>query len=97
MAAEAPISMNGNYSQHHAYGIEQHNPYAQQQGYSQPPSSNATAAPSTNGSNGDLPKDEVGWYFVEQYYTTLSKQPEHLYVRDVEIYARAWLTEAVVL
>lgn len=31
--------------------------------------------------NGDLSKDEVGWYFVEQYYTTLSKSPEKLHVR----------------
>ncbi len=32
-------------------------------------------------SNGkDLGKDEVGWYFVEQYYTTLSKSPEKLHV-----------------
>ena len=27
-------------------------------------------------------KDEVGWYFVESYYTTLSKNPETLYVRN---------------
>lgn len=25
-------------------------------------------------------KDEVGWYFVESYYTTLSKDPGTLYV-----------------
>lgn len=25
-------------------------------------------------------KDEVGWYFVEQYYTTLSRSPEKLHV-----------------
>jgi hypothetical protein len=35
---------------------------------------------STSGANHDLPKDEVGWYFVEQYYTTLSKSPEKLHV-----------------
>lgn len=29
----------------------------------------------------EVPKDEVGWYFVEQYYTTLSKNPEKLHVR----------------
>ena len=29
---------------------------------------------------GEVPKDEVGWYFVEQYYTTMSKSPEKLYV-----------------
>lgn len=31
--------------------------------------------------NNNLSKDEVGWYFVEQYYTTLSKSPEKLHVR----------------
>jgi len=30
--------------------------------------------------NSNLSKDEVGWYFVEQYYTTLSKSPEKLHV-----------------
>jgi hypothetical protein len=25
-------------------------------------------------------KDEVGWYFVEQYYTTLSRNPEKIHV-----------------
>ncbi|KAI9645993.1 hypothetical protein NHQ30_005431 [Ciborinia camelliae] len=40
------------------------------------------AAGSTNGgaSGSDLSKDEVGWYFVEQYYTTLSKSPEKLHL-----------------
>ncbi|OSS46255.1 hypothetical protein B5807_07982 [Epicoccum nigrum] len=28
----------------------------------------------------EIPKDEVGWYFVEQYYTTLSKSPERLHL-----------------
>ncbi|KAH0016042.1 NTF2-like protein, partial [Aureobasidium melanogenum] len=28
----------------------------------------------------DIPKDEVGWYFVEQYYTTLSRSPEKVYL-----------------
>lgn len=27
-----------------------------------------------------LPTDEVGWYFVEQYYTTLSKSPNKLHL-----------------
>lgn len=30
--------------------------------------------------NPNLSKDEVGWFFVEQYYTTLSKSPEKLHV-----------------
>lgn len=25
-------------------------------------------------------KDEVGWYFVEQYYTTMSRSPEKVHV-----------------
>jgi len=45
-------------------------------------------ASSTNGNtngnsaatNSEIAKDEVGWYFVEQYYTTLSRNPEKLYV-----------------
>ncbi|KAK0732847.1 hypothetical protein B0T21DRAFT_385031 [Apiosordaria backusii] len=31
-------------------------------------------------SQSDLPKDEIGWYFVEQYYTTLSKNPDKLHL-----------------
>ena len=31
-------------------------------------------------SSPEIPKDEVGWYFVEQYYTTLSRTPEKLYL-----------------
>ncbi|KAH6606770.1 ntf2 and rrm domain-containing [Trichoderma cornu-damae] len=40
-----------------------------------------TAGPAdTNTSGNNLSKDEVGWYFVEQYYTTLSKSPEKLHL-----------------
>src|SRR3569833_1978485 len=38
-------------------------------------------AGSTGATARDHSKDEVGWYFVEQYYTTLSKNPEKLHVR----------------
>ncbi|KAK7966994.1 uncharacterized protein PG986_001271 [Apiospora aurea] len=34
----------------------------------------------STGSNSNLGKDEVAWYFVEQYYTTLSKSPEKLHL-----------------
>lgn len=40
-------------------------------------------ASAANNSNAKVPKDEVGWYFVEQYYTTLSKAPEKIHVRCV--------------
>lgn len=41
-----------------------------------------TISSASGGATGpDISKEEVGWYFVEQYYTTLSKSPEKLYVR----------------
>ncbi|APA10321.1 hypothetical protein SS1G_07219 [Sclerotinia sclerotiorum 1980 UF-70] len=45
-----------------------------------PATSGATGSSSGGASGGDLSKDEVGWYFVEQYYTTLSKSPEKLHL-----------------
>jgi len=52
--------------------------------FSQQEQYTATAAPADtsagHASGADLSKDEVGWYFVEQYYTTLSKSPEKLHV-----------------
>jgi len=41
----------------------------------------ATAQPEQQTQSQEVPKDdEVGWYFVEQYYTTLNKTPERLNV-----------------
>lgn len=37
-------------------------------------------APSASNADGTPSKDEVGWYFVQQYYTTLSKNPDKLHV-----------------
>ncbi|OAQ99733.1 hypothetical protein LLEC1_04103 [Akanthomyces lecanii] len=34
----------------------------------------------TSADKSNLAKDEVSWYFVEQYYTTLSKSPEKLHL-----------------
>ncbi|KAH6670374.1 NTF2 and RRM domain-containing protein [Plectosphaerella plurivora] len=39
-----------------------------------------TVSVESSSSNANLSKDEVGWYFVEQYYTTLSKTPEKLHL-----------------
>ncbi|KAI8628612.1 hypothetical protein F5Y19DRAFT_107355 [Xylariaceae sp. FL1651] len=48
----------------------------------QPSHSAATSTASTNldQANSNLGKDEVAWFFVEQYYTTLSKTPEKLHL-----------------
>ncbi|RDL40629.1 Uncharacterized protein BP5553_00608 [Venustampulla echinocandica] len=45
------------------------------------PATTGAADSNTGSASGnDLSKDEVGWYFVEQYYTTLSKSPEKLHL-----------------
>ncbi|UPX13735.1 uncharacterized protein EKO05_0004234 [Ascochyta rabiei] len=65
-ATESSAPTNGNYAQgYDAYAS------SQQQSAGQP----AQQAPAS-----EIPKDEVGWYFVEQYYTTLSKSPDRLYL-----------------
>ncbi|KAH7402461.1 hypothetical protein BKA66DRAFT_403968 [Pyrenochaeta sp. MPI-SDFR-AT-0127] len=44
------------------------------------PSQQPTSQPAEQAAASEIPKDEVGWYFVEQYYTTLSKSPDRLYL-----------------
>lgn len=44
------------------------------------PQTSASASATSAEGTSSVPKDEVGWYFVEQYYTTLSKNPEKLHV-----------------
>jgi hypothetical protein len=41
----------------------------------------------------DVEKDEVGWYFVEQYYTTLNKTPERLHLFYNKKSSFVWGTE----
>lgn len=93
MAAEvsAMPGING-YGQHNGYGgIEQqqhqngnaynHNGGISQGAYGQAPPATSTTPATTASSQGpEIAKDEVGWYFVEQYYTTLSRSPEKLYL-----------------
>ncbi|KAF2254711.1 hypothetical protein BU26DRAFT_143968 [Trematosphaeria pertusa] len=78
---EAPAPINGNYapqgydavaSNYAAANANSAPGYtaSQQQAPSQPSGTSTT----------DIPKDEVGWYFVEQYYTTLSRTPDKLYL-----------------
>jgi hypothetical protein len=45
------------------------------------------AAPvaSTGAQSADISKEQVAWYFVEQYYTTMSGTPEKLHVCAVAI------------
>lgn len=98
MAADTqPKAVNGNYGAHQPYGQAQ--PFEPSQSsntstgtavasaYGDEASVMPAATPSesTGATEGSKPpsKDEVGWYFVESYYTTLSKNPETLYVRPL--------------
>ncbi|KAI0118639.1 hypothetical protein GGR51DRAFT_554329 [Nemania sp. FL0031] len=57
-------------------GPNTHTDQYQSGGASAAPASTTTADPA----NANLGKDEVAWFFVEQYYTTLSKSPEKLHL-----------------
>ncbi|EME49633.1 hypothetical protein DOTSEDRAFT_68422 [Dothistroma septosporum NZE10] len=89
MAAEVGALPNGNYAPHAGYGGINQNEFAYTNNAAVSSQSSAPPASSTTPSNAqssqqpaqpDISKDEVGWYFVEQYYTTLSRSPERLYL-----------------
>lgn len=94
-------AVNGNYGSVNSYGsADQQLPsHGTATGSAAPaPGStgaDASSAPNTVAGNStapaegssSVPKDEVGWYFVEQYYTTLSKNPEKLHVRRRSVFA----------
>ncbi len=96
MATEpTPLPVNGNYGtqQTQHYGGAEQPPSTQNhtgasngpssfgaQGANVPSSAGSTSTSGGNEGNSGIPKDEVGWYFVEQYYTTLSRNPEKLHV-----------------
>ncbi|KAF2438682.1 NTF2-like protein, partial [Karstenula rhodostoma CBS 690.94] len=74
MATAAELPVNGSYAQQDYDGSNYaNNAPSYSASASQPAQSSNTAA-------SEIPKDEVGWYFVEQYYTTLSRSPDKLYL-----------------
>ncbi|KAI0023161.1 hypothetical protein F4780DRAFT_730199 [Xylariomycetidae sp. FL0641] len=64
------MSTNGNFINH----SDQFQPF------STAPTTSTTDETSSSTSANNLGKDEVAWFFVEQYYTTLSKHPEKLHL-----------------
>jgi len=58
-----------------SYGTEQYNAAAGGSQYAE------------NGNSGEKPsstdKDQVGWYFVERYYSILSEKPDQLHVSKI--------------
>lgn len=82
MADTTQAPMNGGYPAQHAYpDTFTHAPANVNSAASfQPaPSSTPSNAPANDQKNG-ISKDEVGWYFVEQYYTNMSRSPEKLHL-----------------
>lgn len=78
MATETtPAPVNGNYAPHHNATEPSFPAHTTSSNPAQASSSTPSAA--GKGASG-IPQDEVGWYFVEQYYTTLSRSPEKLFV-----------------
>jgi hypothetical protein len=82
MATENVPQTNGSYTSNQGYAGGDQNNYpaynSSSQATANAPTTSSTSTTAT--SQQDVSKDEVGWYFVEQYYTTLSRTPERLYL-----------------
>lgn len=73
---QAPI--NGNYP---AYPDSFHPSHAAVSATNfQSTQSSTPTNPAPSDQKSDISKDEVGWFFVEQYYTTMSRNPEKLHL-----------------
>ncbi|KAL4793342.1 hypothetical protein BDV19DRAFT_228794 [Aspergillus venezuelensis] len=80
--ADTQIPMNGTYHTQPAYPDSYNHAHTAVNSVSnfQPAqSSTPSNAPSNDQKNG-ISKDEVGWYFVEQYYTNMSRSPDKLHL-----------------
>ncbi|PYH42776.1 NTF2 and RRM domain protein [Aspergillus saccharolyticus JOP 1030-1] len=80
MADTTQAPLNGTYPAQHAYPDSFNHAHSNANNVAsfQPAQSTTPSnAPSTEQKNG-ISKDEVGWYFVEQYYTNMSRSPEKL-------------------
>ncbi|KAL0264648.1 hypothetical protein SLS55_000598 [Diplodia seriata] len=83
MATEqAAMSINGTYAAHQGQAYDQNYAAHSANAAAYSAAHQPTSTPQSTSSNSaaEIPKDEVGWYFVEQYYTTLSRTPEKLFL-----------------
>lgn len=93
----ASMPINGNYGSQQSFGTSETQPSSHN--LNNPTGASMNGSTATNGptasvdnntsgaaqGSSSVPKDEVGWYFVEQYYTTLSRSPDKLHVSDLFI------------
>ncbi|ERF72222.1 hypothetical protein EPUS_02109 [Endocarpon pusillum Z07020] len=76
MATDLPPSVNGLYGSQYGQPAELAASVP-----SSTPASVASQGPAESASNtAKADPQEIGWYFVEQYYTTLSKQPDRIHL-----------------
>lgn len=80
MAAEVGSAPVNGYGHQNTYGAmdqsygHQANASTSTTGYGAAPVASSTSQQS------EISKEEVAWYFVESYYTTMSRNPEKLHV-----------------
>ncbi|KAJ5580946.1 hypothetical protein N7450_007247 [Penicillium hetheringtonii] len=83
MADMTQAPLNGNFPAQHAYPESFNHAHATMNtaaNFQPAQSSTPTTATPTTEQKSDIPKDEVGWFFVEQYYTTMSRNPDKLHL-----------------
>jgi hypothetical protein len=86
MADTTQPPINGTYATPHPYPAESYNishaavNNATNNIYHPVQSVTPTNVPVAPETKNEIPKDEVGWFFVEQYYTTMSRNPEKLHL-----------------
>jgi len=77
MASDVPPPVNGMYSGQYQTPAELPAPTP---GASHAPSASQPTTASTSAAAAKPDPQEIGWYFVEQYYTTLSKNPDRIHL-----------------
>ncbi|KAJ6000076.1 hypothetical protein N7481_000485 [Penicillium waksmanii] len=82
MADMSQAPLNGSYPAQHAYPDSFNHTHATMNTAAnfQPAQSSTPTTNTPTDHKSDIPKDEVGWFFVEQYYTTMSSNPDKLHL-----------------
>lgn len=77
MASDIPLPVNGMYNGQYPTPAELPAPTP---GVSHATSASQSTTASTTTATAKPDPQEIGWFFVEQYYTTLSKSPERIHL-----------------
>jgi hypothetical protein len=82
MADMTQAPLNGNYPAQHGFpeSFSTHGHMAMNTAANFQPVQSSTPTTATPTDKNEISKDEVGWFFVEQYYTTMSRNPDKLHL-----------------